>query len=148
MGDQLRQPSVLAAMSVILIALACYVSGVFQITVPVSVGGKEARKEGYVGSVAMGSCGYPQHTVQFWYLAGFVWAQTQHLILGTITIMVIGVGDGIAYLILTSLPSLLKKIPRAGKWMEVFKQAVGFLLLAIAIKLMVALPQGRLEMIL
>ncbi|MDD5458527.1 MAG: cytochrome c biogenesis protein CcdA [Phycisphaerae bacterium] len=149
-GDQLRQPSVLAAMSVILVALAMFMFGAFQITLPVSVGSKQQEKGGYIGSVGMGflaailstPCGFGILA------AAIVWAQTQHLALGTITIMVIGLGMALPYLILTSIPSLLNKIPRAGKWMEIFKQAIAFLLLGIAIKLMVALPEGRLENIL
>ena len=56
--------------------------------------------------------------------------------------MVIGVGMAMPYAILTSMPGLLKRTPRPGRWMELFKQAVGFILLIIAIKLIAALPQA------
>jgi thiol:disulfide interchange protein len=61
--------------------------------------------------------------------------------LATLAIMVIGLGMAIPYAILTSMPGLLKSIPRPGRWMELFKQAVGFILLIIAVKLIAALPQ-------
>jgi thiol:disulfide interchange protein DsbD len=54
--------------------------------------------------------------------------------------MVIGVGMTLPYIILTSMPNLLKKTPKPGKWMELLKQTIGFILLAIAVKLMAALP--------
>jgi thiol:disulfide interchange protein DsbD len=73
--------------------------------------------------------------------AAFAWAQAQPLPLATAAIMVIGVGMALPYAILTSLPGLLSRLPKAGRWMELFKQAIGFVLLIIAVKLIGALPQ-------
>jgi thiol:disulfide interchange protein DsbD len=47
------------------------------------------------------------------------------------------------YAILTSMPGLLKRLPKSGRWMELFKQAIGFILLVIAVKLIGALPEVR-----
>jgi thiol:disulfide interchange protein DsbD len=47
------------------------------------------------------------------------------------------------YVILTSIPGLLKKIPRPGRWMELFKHATGFILLAIGVKLLEAVQLER-----
>ena len=44
------------------------------------------------------------------------------------------------YAVLTSMPDLLKKLPRAGQWMELFKQSLGFVLLIIAVKMIKAVP--------
>jgi thiol:disulfide interchange protein DsbD len=55
--------------------------------------------------------------------------------------MVIGVGMAVPYVILTSMPGLLKKLPRAGHWMELFKQGIGFVLLIVAIWLIGTLAQ-------
>jgi thiol:disulfide interchange protein DsbD len=41
------------------------------------------------------------------------------------------------------MPGLLNRLPKAGQWMEIFKQAIGFILLIIAIKLIAALPEVR-----
>ena len=71
----------------------------------------------------------------------FVWAQTQPPLLATTTMMVIGLGMAAPYAILTSMPALLKRLPRAGKWMEIFKQALGFVLLIIAVKMIKAVPK-------
>ena len=65
----------------------------------------------------------------------------QPLPLATLGIMVIGVAMALPYAILTSMPELLKRLPKSGKWMELFKQAVGFILLFIAVKLIKAVPE-------
>ena len=57
--------------------------------------------------------------------------------------MVIGLGMALPYAVLTSMPDLLKRLPRSGQWMELFKQAMGFVLLVIAVKLIAALPEAR-----
>jgi thiol:disulfide interchange protein DsbD len=54
--------------------------------------------------------------------------------------MVIGLGMAAPYAILTTVPGWLKRLPRGGRWMELFKQALGFLLLIIAVKLIKAVP--------
>jgi thiol:disulfide interchange protein DsbD len=41
----------------------------------------------------------------------------------------------IPYAILTLLPDLLKKLPKAGRWMDLVKHAIGFILLLIAVML-------------
>lgn len=44
------------------------------------------------------------------------------------------------YAILTSMPGFLNRLPRAGQWMELFKQSLGFVLLIIAVKMIKAVP--------
>jgi thiol:disulfide interchange protein DsbD len=73
--------------------------------------------------------------------AAFAWAQAQPLPLGTFAIIVIGLGMAAPYAVLTSLPGLLARLPKPGRWMQIFKQAVGFILLFIAVWLILALPQ-------
>jgi thiol:disulfide interchange protein DsbD len=45
----------------------------------------------------------------------------------------LGVGMAAPYLILTLFPSLLKIVPKPGRWMETLKQGLGFLLIATVI---------------
>ena len=71
--------------------------------------------------------------------AAVAWAQTQHWTIATLTIMLIGVGMAIPYLVLVSIPGLLARLPKPGQWMERLKQGMGFLLLLIAVKLVGAL---------
>jgi thiol:disulfide interchange protein len=144
-GDQFRNPAFVAGMALLLVVLALFMFGLFTITVPSSIASKSGSGKGYPGAVGMGLLAAVLSTpCSFGILAAaFAWAQTQNLPLGTIAIMTIGLGMAIPYAILTSIPGLLKRLPKAGKWMDLFKQAIGFILLLIAIKLIAALPQAR-----
>ncbi len=143
-GDQFRNPAFVAVMGLLLVGLALFMFGVFAVSVPSAVSSKAAGtgKTGFVSTVSMGFLAAVLSTpCSFGILAAaFAWAQSQNLILGTITIMVIGLGMAVPYLILTAMPSLLKRLPKSGQWMELFKQTIGFVLLIIAIKLIMSLP--------
>jgi len=144
-GDQFRNPAFVAAMALLLVVLALFMFGVFTVTIPSSVAGKAGSGKGYTGSVGMGFLAAILSTpCSFGILAAaFAWAQTQPLPLATLAIMTIGVGMAVPYAILTSMPGLLKRTPRPGRWMELFKQTIGFVLLIIAVKLIAALPEAR-----
>jgi thiol:disulfide interchange protein len=144
-GEQFRNPAFVVGMALLLVVLALFMFGLFTITVPSSIASKSGSGKGYPGAVGMGFLAAVLSTpCSFGILAAaFAWAQTQNLPLGTIAIMAIGLGMAIPYAILTSIPGLLNRLPKAGKWMELFKQAVGFILLLIAVKLIAALPEAR-----
>ncbi len=141
-GDHLRNPTIVTALSLLMIVMALFMFGIFTITVPSSIASKSGSGKGYAGSVGMGflaailstPCSFGILTV------AFVWAQGQSLFLGTLAIMVIGLGMAAPYAILTSMPGWLKRLPRGGRWMELFKQTLGFVLLIIAVKLIKAAP--------
>ena len=142
-GDQFRSPAFVAAMALLLVAMAMFMFGIFTIGLPSSIAGKSESAGGFTGAVGMGFLAAILSTpCSFGILAvAFAWAQAQPLPLGTIAIMVIGLGMSLPYAILTSMPGLLKRMPRAGRWMELFRQTTGFVLLIIAVKLITALPQ-------
>lgn len=144
-GDQFRNPSFVAGMALLLVVLALFMFGVFTITVPSSIAGKSGSGKGFAGAVGMGFLAAILSTpCSFAILAAaFAWAQAQPLLLATVTIIAIGVGMAAPYAILTSMPGLLKRLPKAGRWMELFKQTIGFLLLIIAVKMISALPEVR-----
>lgn len=141
-GDQFRNPAFVAAMALLLIALALFMFGAFTVAIPSSVTGKSGSGKGCGGAVGMGFLAAILSTpCSFGILAAaFAWAQAQNLALGTLAIMTIGIGMAAPYAILTSMPNLLKRLPRPGRWMELFKQTIGFILLIIALKLISALP--------
>jgi len=141
-GDHLRNPAIVMALSLLMIVMALFMFGIFTFAIPSSIAGKSGSGKGYVGSLGMGflaailstPCSFGLLTV------AFVWAQGQPIILGTLAIMVIGLGMAAPYAILTSMPGWLNRLPRGGRWMELFKQTLGFLLLIIAVKLIKAAP--------
>jgi thiol:disulfide interchange protein len=142
-GDQYRNPIFVAGMVILLVVLALLMFGVFNIGVPSSIAGKSGSGKGYSGAIGTGFLAAILSTpCGFGILAfAFGWAQAQHWLLATVVIMVIGVGMAVPYAILTSIPGLLKHLPKPGQWMELFKQGIGFVLLIIAVKLIGALPQ-------
>jgi thiol:disulfide interchange protein len=143
-GDQFRNPAFLTGMALLLIVLALFMFGVFTITLPSSIAGKSGPTQGYSGAVGMGFLAAILSTPCSLAIlaAAFAWAQAQRLALGTTAIMVIGIGMALPYAILTSMPGLLKRTPKPGRWMELFKQTIGFILLIIAVKFIVALPEA------
>ena len=144
-GDQFRNPAFVAGMAMLMVVLALFMFGLFTITVPSSISGKSGSGKGFSGAVGMGFLAAILSTpCSFAILAAaFAWAQAQPLGLATLTIMVIGIGMATPFAILTAMPALLSKTPRPGRWMELFKQTIGFVLLVIAVKLIAALPADR-----
>jgi thiol:disulfide interchange protein DsbD len=119
--------------------------GVFTITVPSVISSRQSSGKGYLSAVGMGLLAAVLSTpCSFGILAAaFAWAQSQPLTKSTIAIMFIGLGMALPYIILTSIPGLLSRLPKPGRWMEIFKQGIGFILLIIAVKLIIALPEAR-----
>jgi thiol:disulfide interchange protein DsbD len=62
---------------------------------------------------------------------GFAFAQPPHIII--LFFITIGLGLALPYLLLSWNPRLLKFLPKPGAWMERFKVAMGFPMLATAI---------------
>jgi thiol:disulfide interchange protein len=144
-GDQFRSPGFISAMAMLLVVLALFMFGLFTVSLPSSIAAKSGAGNGLGGAVGMGFLAAILSTpCSFGILAAaFAWAQAQPLGLATLAIMIIGVGMAAPYAILTAAPALLRKTPRPGRWMELFKQTIGFVLLVIAVKLIAALPGER-----
>jgi len=144
-GDQFRNPAFVAGMALLLVVLALFMFGLFTVTVPGSIAAKGGSGKGLGGALGMGFLAAILSTpCSFGILAAaFAWAQAQPLGLATLAIMTIGIGMAAPYVVLTAIPALLKKTPRPGRWMELFKQTIGFVLLVIAVKLIAALPIER-----
>jgi thiol:disulfide interchange protein DsbD len=143
-GDQFRNPAFVTGMALLMVVLALYMFGVFTFGIPASVSsGKQSG--GLAGSVGMGFLAAVLSTPCSFAILTFVlaWAQTQPITFATITILLIGVGMALPYVILTSMPKLLAKIPKPGRWMELFKHATGFVLLGIGVKLLEAVQADK-----
>ncbi|MDD5328140.1 MAG: cytochrome c biogenesis protein CcdA [Phycisphaerae bacterium] len=142
-GDQLRDPTFVTVLAMVLIVLALFMFDVFSFALPVSVSGKTSG--GYAGTTGMGFLAAVLSTpCSFGILAAaFAWAQAQPLVPATIAIMAIGIGMAVPYVILTAIPGLLDNLPKPGKWMDIFKKAVGFILLGIAVWMITIVPEGR-----
>jgi thiol:disulfide interchange protein DsbD len=144
-GDQFRNTGFVIAMSLLMVVLALYMFGLFTFGISVSMAGANKQSGGFVGSVGMGFLAAVLSTPCSFAILTFVlaWAQTQPIPLATVTILLIGVGMSLPCVILSALPGLLEKIPKPGRWMELFKHATGFILLAIGVKLLEAVQPEK-----
>ncbi len=144
-SDHFQYPAVRIALAMILVALAANLFGVFTILVPSKLAGLEQRsvRQGHTKSAGMGfmmavlatPCSFA------FLLAAMAWAQVQPLWLGTVAILLIGAGMAAPHVLLAAFPGLLQRLPKPGRWMELFKQAMGFLLLPVAIWLLSTLSE-------
>jgi thiol:disulfide interchange protein DsbD len=61
------------------------------------------------------------------------WALAQPASLGVGSVVMVGVGMALPYLLLSAFPNLVKWVPHTGPWSLVLKQMMGFLLIAAAV---------------
>jgi thiol:disulfide interchange protein DsbD len=136
-GDMFRHTEAIVVMSLILVALALYMFDVFTINVPGKVAAAEPG-QGIGGAVGMGLLMAVISTpCSAALIAGvFGWAQLQPLALGSVAILLMGLGMALPHVVLAGFPQLVAKIPRAGRWSGLFKQSVGFVFLGIAVWLL------------
>ncbi len=141
-SDHFTLPSVRIALAMLLVALAVNLFGAFNVTVPSRIAGMEGG-EGHAKTIGMGLMMAILATpCSFAYLlAAMAWAQVQPLWLGTIGILTIGLGMAGPHALLCAFPNLVSKLPKPGRWMELFKQSMGFLLLPVAIWLISTLSE-------
>ena len=109
--------------------------GVFSLELPTALYGVDPRKDTIGGNIIFGAftailatpCTAPL-------LPGLLlWASSQPSYIGVPAMLLVGVGMALPYFILSATPELAKKFPRSGPWPELFKQMMGFMLLAVAV---------------
>ena len=138
-GFQLQSPAFLIVLSAFMFLFGLSMFGVFEIgTSLTTVGGKTQNKSGLGGSFVSGITATivaTPCTAPFMGSAlGF--ALTQPGWVSMLVFTFIGLGMSAPYFLLTSIPALLKFVPKPGRWMESMKQFMGFLLVATVIWLL------------
>jgi suppressor for copper-sensitivity B len=140
-GMQFSNPVFLITMALIVLALALSMLGVWTIQTPRAVYAVDKPHAGWIGSYSMGllatllatPCSAP-------YLGPMLqWALIQAVPVMTIFLMLIGVGMSAPYILLAAFPGLLDHLPRAGRWTEWLKIALGLLMLGVAAFLFLSL---------
>jgi thiol:disulfide interchange protein DsbD len=137
-GMQYQNPIFLVVMITLVTLIALNLFGVFEIT----LGGKAmgtaselASREGTSGAFFNGvlatvlgtSCTAPFLAFAIGYAIG------QPAFVTVLVFLMMGVGLAFPYVLLTWNPALLRLLPRPGAWMERFKVAMGFPMLATAV---------------
>ncbi len=145
-SQQWQSRPVRVGMTLVLVAVAANLFGLFTVTVPRKVAALEGRRpssHAHVGSVGMGlmmailatPCSFGI------LLAALAWGQTQPLAVGTAVFLLIGVGMAAPHVVLAAFPKLLDRLPKPGRWMELMKQSMGFVLLLVAVWLLSTLSE-------
>jgi thiol:disulfide interchange protein len=137
-GFQLQAPGVVAAMTLVMLAVALDLSGVFDVGASLQaaagqVGGQD-RGQGMVraaltGLLAVGvaaPCTAP-------FMAGAIgFALTQSAVMALGVFAALGLGMAAPFVALAYAPGLLQLLPRPGAWMDGLKKALAFPMYATA----------------
>ena len=138
-GFQLQSPAFIVVLSVIIFMFGLSLFGVFEIgTSLVGLGGRMDSGSGLGGSFLSGvlatvvatPCTAPFMGVALGY------ALTQSAVQSLAIFGFLGLGMALPYLTLSSVPALLRYVPKPGAWMESFKQFMGFLMMATVVWLL------------
>ncbi len=137
-GMQFQNPQFLILITILVTLVALNLFGVFEITLSGKVldatGGLASREglsgaffNGVLATILATPCTAPFLGAAL----GFAFASSTAIIL--LTFLFVGLGLAAPYLVLCWFPAWLKKLPKPGAWMERFKIAMGFPMLATAI---------------
>ncbi|MGK2859303.1 MAG: protein-disulfide reductase DsbD family protein [Thermoanaerobaculia bacterium] len=134
-GAWLQEPLVLAFFALLMLALALSMFGLYDINVPQFIANRASARSGFIGSLTMGL------------IAGIVAApcvgpfvvslialvsQSGNPYLGFLLFFVLALGLGVPFLLLGIFSSGASSLPRSGPWLVKIKQALGFVLIAMA----------------
>ena len=134
----LQNQTVRVLLTIVMTLVALNLFGLFEVTLSggvMTVAGEAASREGYSGAFFNGilatilatPCTAP-------FLTGAVaFAFTQPPLVIVLAFVAVGLGLAFPYILLSWNPALLRILPRPGAWMEKFKIAMGFPMLATAV---------------
>ena len=147
-GFQLQTPWVVASLTVLFFLIGLNLLGVYEFTFGSGVANTRAAdnltaKSDWRGSFGTGvlavivasPCTAPFMSAALGY------AITQPAVVSLSVFAALGVGMATPYLLLTLFPALLAKLPRPGRWMELFKQFMAFPMFATCVWLLWVLAQ-------
>ena len=137
-GMALQNQIIRVLLTVVMTLVALNLFGVFEVTVGgglIDAAGQAAGREGYPGAFFNGilatilatPCTAP-------FLTGaLAFGFTQPPLVTAVMFVAAGLGLAFPYVLLSCKPELLKVLPKPGPWMEKFKIAMGFPMLATAV---------------
>ena len=135
-GSLLQNTVVLLVIGAVLVTLSLSMFGVYEFKLPDSLVAKAGgAKTGVWGSFFMGlTMGVVAAPCIGPFVLGLVTyvAAKANAFLGFIMFFVLSLGLGLPYFLLGIFSGKIKKLPRAGEWMEGIKHIFGFLLLGMA----------------
>lgn len=143
-GFQLQEPLFVVILASLLFIFALNLFGVFELGLVVSSWAGQTQAEtvqktpGYVSSFLSGVLATAVATPCTGPFLGSAvgFAFTLPIAQSLLIFTSLGLGMSFPYLVLAAFPAFLKFIPKPGAWMEVFKQLMGFVMLATVLWLM------------
>lgn len=143
-GDLFKSTNFLIIMAAVVFAFGLSMFGVFDIPVPgfVNRAGAGLEREGLSGAFLKGVLATLLATPCLGPFVGPVltWSLRQPALLVAACWTCLGLGMCSPYLLLAAKPDWVRLLPRPGRWMETFKQAMAFLLMGTVVFLLRAVP--------
>jgi len=130
-GFQFQSPGFVAAITAVIFLFALSLLGVFEVNVHVGLwarGGGRAYVDDFLNGMLATLLATPCTAPMLGPAVAFAFTQPPAGIIAIFS--AVGMGLALTYVVLTANPKLLRFIPWPGPWMETFKQAMGFVLLA------------------
>jgi thiol:disulfide interchange protein DsbD len=136
-GSLLQSTAVIVIISLIFVALALSMFGLYEFKLPDSWvmkagGARSGRFGAFFMGLTMGIVAAPC-VGPFVFSLITVVAKKQDPFYGFIVFFVLSLGLGLPYLILALFSGKLKSLPRAGLWMEAVKHIFGFIMIGMAL---------------
>lgn len=141
-GFQFQNPAFVVVMAAIVFAFGLSLFGVFEILLPVQMGGGGkggAYAESFLNGILATALATPCTAPFLGTALGFAFTQPAWAILAIFVMIAIGLS--LPYVLLSLNPAWLRFVPKPGAWMDRFKQGMGFLLMATLVWLLWVLGQ-------
>jgi thiol:disulfide interchange protein DsbD len=134
-GFQLQSPPVVAVLTLLMLAVALNLSGVFEVGTSLQgLGSGAASRGGLTGAVLTGALAVvvaAPCTAPFMAPA-LGWALTQSPVAALTVFLGLGLGFAAPFVAVAFAPGVLARLPRPGPWMVAFRKALAFPMYAAA----------------
>ena len=140
-GDVIRNPQFQVMITILITLIALNLFGIFEITLSgkaLGAASELSAKPGFPGAFFNGVLATLLATPCTAPILGgaLAFALTQSPLVTVLVFLAVGLGLAFPFVVLCWNPRLLKVLPKPGAWMEKFKNAMGFPMLATAVWLM------------
>ncbi|RBK47825.1 cytochrome C biogenesis protein, partial [Xanthomonas oryzae pv. oryzae] len=145
-GFQLQQPWFVAALAYLMFAVGLSLSGVFTLGTNLGgIGQSLATRNGPLGDFFTGvlACVVASPCIAPFMGTALAYAFTAPALLAMLVFLALGLGLALPFLLIGFVPSLARRLPTPGAWMETLKQVLAFPMYLTAIWLLWVLGKQR-----
>ncbi|MBV6784726.1 protein-disulfide reductase DsbD [Xanthomonas campestris pv. uppalii] len=145
-GFQLQQPWFVAALAYLMFAVGLSLSGVFTLGTNLGgIGQSLAARNGPLGDFFTGvlACVVASPCIAPFMGTALAYAFSAPALLAMLVFLVLGLGLALPFLLIGFVPSLARRLPTPGAWMETLKQVLAFPMYLTAIWLLWVLGKQR-----